>query len=340
MRVAVVVVSSMACGSSAPAARGVPAVGNAAGATVAARTVRAEDLGAPGVLAALRWAVRLRGETVARWTPDGEALPDASDDEDVFERVWSVLEQRDGWVRIVEEAWPAAIGVWIDRADLAPAIIVPVKVDVAGVAGAVTLRPGARVEWVAGAREVSLVHPTLALRGRVDPAAIGDVFPWSREVEARRGDGVVQPGVLRARPDPQGPALVEILEEVDVRRLGGAGSWIEVELLDDDVIARGFVPVASYTPGAAEVVGHLGTWGSSNRVDVDIPAGACLYADDVVVGVTVEASRPPLLQHGMEWLSLRAQSTWGELDLLVRDLAEGEAESPTIEACPRPPSRR
>jgi hypothetical protein len=265
-------------------------------------------------------------------------------------------------IRVVASDDHARFAVWIDRADAAETLRVPMQLaDLSGRADpdrGVWFEAGAPISVAAkepGTRRFVQLRDTRIVAGGWVPnetignvwvTADGDRHPTAMEETVTRDEGETGPTLeanqpIASAPRPEAPVIAKSTEGVHVTVIKAEGEWTEVEVERPYVRVRGFVPTRAVHDKQAPI-GHgsgSGTgWGTSRTLHIDVPAGACLFdaADGEVIGVTTSAeSRLVERTDHPSWWQMYLGSRWGLIFVAIRTLDANTTDPAhvSVESC-------
>jgi len=255
-------------------------------------------------------------------------------------------------VRVVSTDDDARVALWIDRADLAPAIVAPAEVvDEDGRGGeggaGVWLDPGADVDVrspTGELRAITVRDPGLDVRGFVPAAAIGTV--WVGRVPSavdKHGPAPFLESTAKifAAPRADARVLARVTDDMpSVKKLRSRDGWTEIELLRGAMRVHGFAHDGDVTTERSGLLGHgTGTghgYGISDTDRFEVSANACLFDRDggEVIGVNLKTVvRYGYLRHGAEWARVYVGTAhWGTISASVH-VVQRDGDTPTWESC-------
>nr|HEX4316868.1 hypothetical protein [Kofleriaceae bacterium] len=363
----VIAVSTVAaCGPAAPA---VDHAGGAAGTVAVAAPelpraefgVSAAELGDRDVLARIRHRAHVASIGDAKFVLDGPVIDQRSEPTRTVELpIYPVIGESGDHVRVVVDGDSARVAVWIPRRDAQSVALAPVRLgDDHGRADAVSgVTLGAGEPVVAqpaanGLRAVKLTDEYVDAAGSVPASAIGEVWvvgehePFdpanedSSEPPPTHTGTEIAAGPIRVAASDGAAVVATAKQPLPARLVKAAGAWDEVEVHAKRVRVHGFVPASTVTANAPARdyggYGHGGGFGMSDTIDIQVPAGACLYdrQGGEIIGVELEAK--DRYSHGMVapgWWQVVVYNDWGVLSAVVHDVsAATDPKAASWETC-------
>lgn len=328
-------------------------------------TVAGADLGDTAAVQRIRHRVRLHRFGRA-WLKLDERGTDRDSHVDIdWLPALPVIAETANRIRVVAGDDHARFALWIDRNDAALTTRVPMQLsDEHGRADpdhGVWLEAGAPLvvrrneRSQDGDRRFVELHDTRMIAGGWLPSAvIGQVWiaadddrhPLAMEEVVMRdlgepGPTVAEDAVIASAPRNDAPVIARASDGVHARLLGTSGAWREVQIDRPYVRVRGYVR-ADALRGNDSPIGHgsgSGSgWGMSRTLQIDVPAGACLYDGESgeVIGVATarDRRRAEPLSHG--WWRILLGTRWGLMFVVVHDVANSpDAEHVSVEPCVR-----
>lgn len=347
--------------------------------------VAAAELGDDGVLDRLRHRVRVKRIGRAWLALGAPPIGDSSSgggsgggggDEEALDQVLPVIGETANRIRVVAEEDEARVAAWIDRRDAWESIVAPVALDEARGPAGVWLDAGAPIaagpkgqglghdpDPKSTSRAVTLRSSDVAAQGAVPAAFIGHVWlvphddrsptdmvtcsveSWQAP-EDRRPRGMLDEGVvIRAAAAGGARVLATLTQGQEAYEVSRGGAWVEVELVQQFVRIRGWVPASAFGESGGTFQGGLACggrgFGMSHADHIEVPAGTCLYdkSRGEVAGVALTTkvrlgSRAGGAGAGAsrEWSMVYVDTRWSLAQMYVRDTGRDPAQ-PVFESC-------
>ena len=261
---------------------------------------------------------------------------DACDDLEV-----AVLDERDGWVRIVEQATDVALALWIPMQYLGDVVTVKTPlVATRGAAPTVWLMPGAPVRVVerdGGHARVELRHLNDRAQGWIEAGALGRTYRRAAiDAMPDRSARVDTTQAVLDAPSTSATSVFSTAFGGPYERIGDRHGYTELRYRSAWLDARGFVATSGIaTPpptGMCESVHNRFLVGavldSMPSGQLAVPAGTCLRAevDGPVVGVQrVDAVRDVYVERSGAWAQAVVAVTLGTYAVWMRvERVDGE----------------